>query len=261
MGQRGDEAPVVALIEEPAGLLPREHVGAEDGAVFLHRDRPLNLARCYPRLGRKPFERPDRAVVAQHDGLWGKQVAERIEDHRFEPGHTGGIQLDHQDRPEPVDDEAGQPVGFGMSEPIIRRREQPLAQLERALEPTGKKATADRSGRVAVEKPRREQGMRVEHRDPERTVVGPPQGHQGAGDQRFGHGIHPHLVRINPRIAAFGAPVPTRQQRDRGAGCRIVGGGFARRRCIRVHAGLCGLVECGRPPRLTPDPPCLAAPE
>jgi hypothetical protein len=35
-GQGGDEAPVVALVEEPASLLAGDDVGAEYGTIFIH---------------------------------------------------------------------------------------------------------------------------------------------------------------------------------------------------------------------------------
>ncbi len=164
-----------------------------------------------------------------------EQFAERIEDDRLEPRHAGGIRLHGENRPEPVDDEAGQPVGFGMDEAIKGLIEQPLAQFESAPDPAGEKAAADRPGGVAVEDARSEQGMRVEHRDAERAGVGAPQGDETAGCERFGRGVHGHFVRVDPRVAGFGAPVPSGEQRDRWSSCRIVRGGLVRRYCIGAH--------------------------
>jgi len=91
------------------------------------RRRAVEAASCHPSLGRQSFEPPRRAVVAQHDGLGAQQFAERVEDDRIEPRHSGGIRLDDENRPEPVDDEAGQTVGFGMHKTVIGLIEQPLA--------------------------------------------------------------------------------------------------------------------------------------
>ena len=85
----------------------------------MDRHRAVEAAPRHPRLGRQSFERPRRAVVAQHDGLGAQQFAERLEDDRLEPRHAGGIRLHDENRPEPVDDEARQPVGLGMDEPVI----------------------------------------------------------------------------------------------------------------------------------------------
>jgi hypothetical protein len=46
--------------------------------------------------------------------------------------HAGGIHLDHQGRPEAVDDGAGQAVCLGMAEPVKRPIEQPFADLQGA---------------------------------------------------------------------------------------------------------------------------------
>ena len=69
---------------------------------------------------------------------------QRLEDHRLEPVHPGGVGLHDQHRAEPVDDQPGQAVGLGMDQPVIGRVEQPLAQLERPLEPADEEAAADR---------------------------------------------------------------------------------------------------------------------
>ena len=55
-----------------------------------------------------------------------------------------------EDAGEAVDDEAGQPIGFGMNKPIIGQFEESVAQPQRALEPTRKKAPADRPAGVAI---------------------------------------------------------------------------------------------------------------
>src|SRR5205823_2793501 len=99
-GQTGDEAPIVALVEKPAGLLAGEN------------------------------------------------------------------------RPEAIDNEAGQPVGFGMHEAIKGLIEQTLAHFESPPDAPDEKAPADRPGGVAVEEARGEQRVRVEDRDAERAGVG-----------------------------------------------------------------------------------------
>jgi len=137
--------------------------------------------------------------------------------------------------PNRSNDEAGQPVGFGMDEAIIRRIEQLLAQPQSAFEPAGKKAPADRPGGVAIEQTRSEQGMRVEHCGAEHARVGAPQGDQRAGCERLGLGIHLDLVREDPEVAAFGAPMTPGQQRDGGTACRIIRGELTGRCCIGAH--------------------------
>ena len=214
---------------------------------------------------RQPFERARRAVVAQHDRLGRQQRGERIEDERLEPSHAGGIRLHDEHRPEAVDDQARQPVGLGMDEAIIGRLEEPLAQPERALEPAREKAPADRPAGVAIQEARREQAVRVEHRHPERRcssarrkVTSVP------GAQRLRRRVHPHLVRIDPRVAAFGAPVPPGSKRDE---ARVAGSSAGSRPRQRVSK----FIPLSCPRRRLPaspifdavairDPPCLSLP-
>ena len=193
-GQGGDKAPIVALVEEPAGLLPGEQISAEHGAVLVDRHRAIENAPCHVGLGCQSFEYPRRAVVPQHDGVGAQQLTKRVEDERLEPCHAGGIRLHDEKRPEPVDDEAGQPVGFGMDEAVKGLREQTLAQFEGAPDPAGEKAAADRPGGVAVEEARGEQGVRVEHRDAERAALGAPQGDETARCERLGRSVHDDFV-------------------------------------------------------------------
>ena len=122
-----------------------------------------------------------------------------------------------------------------MDEAIIGHIEEPLAQFEGTPDAAGEKAPADRPSCVAIEKPRGEQGMRVEHRKPERAVVGALQRDETAGCERLGCGIHLHFVRVNPWMPAFGAPVSAGEQRDPRAGCRIVRCGLQRGYCIGAH--------------------------
>jgi hypothetical protein len=77
--------------------------------------------------------------------------------------------------------------------------------------------------------------VRVEHRDAERAAVGAPQGDETAGCERLGRCVHGNFVRIDPRVAGFGAPVPSNEQRDGRPGCRIVRGSLVRRYCIGAH--------------------------
>ncbi len=59
----------------------------------------------------------------------------------------GGVRLHHENCPETVDDETGQPVGLGMDEAIIGLVEQPLAQPQRAFEPARQESAGRSAGR------------------------------------------------------------------------------------------------------------------
>src|SRR4029077_2432532 len=100
-----------------------------------------------------------------------------------------------------------QSVGLGMDEAIIGCLEDPLAQSQRALDPAGEKPPADRASAVAVEEARGKEAMRVEHPDPERAATGPAQSDQGTGGKRLCRNVDPHFVRIDPGVAALGAPM------------------------------------------------------
>jgi len=89
--------------------------------------------------------------------------------------------------------------------------------------------------------------MRVEHRDAERARVGAPQGDQRAGCERLGFGAHLDLVREDPRMAAFGAPMTPGQQHDRGTACRIIRGELTGSLLYRGSSDLCGLAGSHRP--------------
>jgi len=220
--QRCDEPAVVALVVEPPGLLPCERIGQELDAVLADDNGSADGPRRHPRLGLQPFERARRGVVAQDDGLRRQERVERLEDQRLKPGDTGGIELHDEDTGKAVDDKARQPVGFRVDDAIIRELEEPLAQPQGALEPTCEKAAPDSPSGVAIQEPGSDEAVRVEHRHSERAVVGTPHGDECAGYESLCCGIHPHLVRIDPRVATLGSLVPPGQQSDRGPGRRVI---------------------------------------
>src|SRR5204863_7875163 len=57
VSQSGDKAAVVALIEEPAGLLAGQDIGLVMRAILLEHDRPIDMAGADPGLGGEAFER------------------------------------------------------------------------------------------------------------------------------------------------------------------------------------------------------------
>ena len=221
--QPRNEAAIVALVEEPAGLLPGQHISHEHRAVFLDRHRPRDAAQRHPGFQRQPFLGSRRAVVAQHDCLRREEAAQRLRDDRNEPVHPGGVCFDHQDRAKPVDDETGEAVRLGMDEPVIGRIVQPLAQLERALQPAREETLVDRPPGIAVEEAGGDQAVRVEHRDAERALIRPAQGDERPGRERFRRRIHHHLVRVDPRVAALGPAMKAWQQGDLRPPRRVVG--------------------------------------
>ncbi len=178
-----------------------------------------------PGFERQPFERARAAVVAHDDRRGTQEVGQRRDQRLLEPFDPGGVFLHDQHVAEAVDDEPRQPVRLGMDEAVIGRVVQPLAQPQCPLEPPHQEPPPDRPRPVAVEEPRGEKRVRVEHRDAERPLVGAPQGHQRAGRQRLRRGVHRDFVGIDPRVAAFGAAVAAGLQRHGRPRRRVVGAG------------------------------------
>ena len=185
------------------------------------------MAGADPGFGGKAFERARRAVVAQHDRLGIQHLVQRVKHERHQPINAGGIRLHGQHPAEPVDDQTGQSIRLGMHQPVIRCPVQPLAQPQRAFEMAQEEPLADRARRVAIEKARGEQGVRVEHRHAERALVAAPQRDERTGRERLGRRIHRDFIRKNPGMAGFGAAMPPRKQGHDRPPRRIVGLGLA----------------------------------
>ena len=139
------------------------------------------MANSHASFGGKAFKRTRRAVVAQRDRIRAEHLLQCVEHERHQPVDAGGIGLHDEHRAEPVDDEAREPVRLGMDKPVIGRAVDPLAQTQSSFEMPHKKPLSDRPRGVAVEEPRRQERMRVEHRNAERALVAAPQCDERAG--------------------------------------------------------------------------------
>src|ERR1700724_1996895 len=100
---------------------------------------------------------------------------------RPEPSHARGVRLDGENPVKAVYHKARQPVGLGVDQPIIWRLEKPLAEPQRALDPASEEAAVDCTTAVAIEEAGGKEAVRVEHPDPERAAIGPPQVDQRTG--------------------------------------------------------------------------------
>ena len=90
-------------------------------AVLVERHRTVDRAVRHPAVQRQAFQAPRGAVVAQHDRLGRQQRAQSLDDERQQPLHPGGIGLNHQHRPEPVNDEPREAVRLGVHQAVIGR--------------------------------------------------------------------------------------------------------------------------------------------
>ena len=146
-GQPGDKGAVVALVVEPAGLLPGERHPPETRCRSPSSDTGPSTDPDATRLssGSPSSVRAGlslRSTIASGDS----RALQRLEDERQQPVHAGGVGLHRQDAAEPVDHQPGQAVRLGMHQPVIGRAVQPLAQPQRPFEAAREKAAVDRRG-------------------------------------------------------------------------------------------------------------------
>ena len=124
--QRGHEAAVVALVEEPAGFLPAGQVGEEADPVLgqFHRRGEVALdvstALSSPSSLRTALSL--RSTIAAATGRF-----QRLQNRFAQPLHQRRVELHRQHIAESVDDKAGQPVRLGMDQPVKGCVEQPVA--------------------------------------------------------------------------------------------------------------------------------------
>src|SRR6185312_7161758 len=236
--QRGDDAAIVALIVEPAGLLSADRVGDETRTVFLDRDRYAEIADD-ALFRRQALERARRAVVAQHDGARPQHLLTRGKKLAFHSVNPGGVDFGDEHVVEPVDHDSRQTIRLGMDQAIEWAVVKPFAQSQRCVEARGEKFRVDDTARVAVEETRADQRTRIEHGDTQRLARRGLHRHQRAGRQRFGRRVHGDFVGIDPGMALLRPLVMAGQQRHYRASLGIVAHRIMKgRSCAPMQVGI-----------------------
>ena len=222
-GQPRHEGAVLALVEEPAGLLPRKRVGAIAKAVLQHPDGALRPGADDAVVLAQALQAPRRAAAAQHHRFHPRLLHQGGGDLVGQPLHAGGGDAGGGEAAIAVDDHAGQAVGLGMGQPVMGVLEQPPPQVLGARDAPPQPGAVDpRFGR-GVEAPRGDQRMGVEDRHPQGRAVMGGQPHRRARRQRLRRAVHLHLVRKRPGMPPFHAPLGPALQEDGANASRLRG--------------------------------------
>ena len=223
-----DTGAVLALVEEPAGLLATQQVDREAQAVLLHH-RAGGVAGEQARFPGEALEPAHRAVVARDDAARGGQRCQRLDDQRRGGLHSRGIRLQRDHIPVAVHDEAGQPVGLGMDQAVMGRVEQAVAQCQRLGQPGTEPGGVAGGIRVGRQAPRGNQRMGVEVPGAMPDAVIAFEAYDDAGGQGPGHRRHRDLVAEGPGVARLHAAIAAGEQTE-GRTLLGHGGGLAAHR-------------------------------
>ena len=132
-GQAGHAIAVLALVEEPAGLLPAEQVHGEAEPALL---RPHRLRRRRPSSGRTSCASPSRPRTAASLRATTTRGASRprkaSSSSGVQPIHAGGVGLHGQRVAVAIDDQPWQPIRLGVDQAVEGRGVEALAQRQRA---------------------------------------------------------------------------------------------------------------------------------
>ena len=167
------------LIEVPAGLLPTHRIDREPHAAFHHFGGRIGAEQQRHAL-RQSLLAPRRGIIARHHGAQRQQSGERLDDQRRQPVHPGGVGLQHRDIVVAVDHQPGQAVGLGVHQAMKRRVAHALTQHDRLVQSLPQPVHVDVRCRIAIQQPRRDQAVRIEHEGAEPRAVVAFEAHQTA---------------------------------------------------------------------------------
>ena len=195
--QRRDAIAVRPLVEEPAGLLPAS--GSTGNRTPPSTTSARRIGAEHQRHAfRQPFLPARRRVIARHHGTQRQQRGQCLDDQRRQPIHPGGIRLQHRDIVVAVDHQPGQTVRLGVHQAMERRVADTLAQLDRLAQARAQPGQVDLRRGVAVQQPRRDQAVRIEHEGAEPRAIVAFETHQPARRHLPIFRLHRDLVGEHP---------------------------------------------------------------
>ena len=173
LGQPLRKGLVRPLVEEQPGLLPTHQIGQIGGTV--HRNGHGFRGRL-PAQDLHPFVQafqPTRAALPVQDhGGHARHPDQRIRQVIRHPVRPGSVRLDHRRVAEPVDHQAGQPVGLGMDEAIEGCVIQPFPQLQGARQLRGQPFGVDHGPGVGVHHPAHDLAVGVDRHQSQGLALG-----------------------------------------------------------------------------------------
>ena len=210
---------IVALIEKEAGLVLAARRDAEAHAVLADD------------LGRRRFRRPAIERFLLLDVLLGEPVESAVGkvaregrlDGRPEAIHAGGEELQHDQRPEAIDDQAAQAVALGMDQAIGVgdgvEAEPVAAQSDGLAEAAGEEGVVDRLVRIAGQHAQGDARMAVVEAAADPLPVAVENVHDAAGRQARGR-LLDHLLE-DPRMRRTAGDFQAHRRKDSGLGHRF----------------------------------------
>src|SRR2546423_8037486 len=161
---RAHEMPVLALIEERAGLLTRPRCRKKLYSVFVHLDLSWDVAVEHYCLPRQSLLRAQRYVVARKNPGRFDERAQRRKDFFPEALQSSAHELDDEPLVVPIADERRTAVGFSVHDPqrvgVILQRNPPGYGRRDALVPP---SLLDHSIGIAIQQAQRDFVPRPPH--------------------------------------------------------------------------------------------------
>lgn len=210
---------VVALIKEPAGLLPRMQRRQIAQAVLfqLHAFRYVAVGDLDILV--QTLQLAHRQVVAQQNAGRLQNLHQRAHNGLALRLHAGGGALHHQLVAKAVHDQARQAIGLAVHQPIKRLGKQALAQTQRHLNAVHQQRLVEGDLGIAAHQAGRDQGMRIHiahaqhlagmRLDPHRLA------RREIGQRR---GLRVHLVAEHPQVPGLEAAIFVLLESDSGGG-------------------------------------------
>lgn len=162
---------IIPLVEEPARLLARDELGLESELPFAQRHPFGYLALDFRGLERQSFELPKMVVGAEDDSTAAGKLLQQIEQWLLQLLNPGRGNLDGQVVTEPVDNQAGKPVGFAIDPAVAVVGVEPFPELEGRFEPGAQPAGVELSEWRSGNDPGGNQGAGIEVGTREETAA------------------------------------------------------------------------------------------
>jgi len=235
--QLAEEPPVLAVVQEEAGLPPRPAVHHHADAVVVHGDGPVPAARQQPRFHLQSLETAEQVGVPQ-DHRVGAEAGRELFRHQARPPlHAGHALGDHQDGAVAVRHEPRQAVALTEDEARHgRARPHPLPPRQCRFQPPPHQRRI-RFAIVEIHHPHGDVGQRIGVAHAQELAGARLEAHRLAG-RHPGERCGVEVAAPGPAMAAADAGVVVLFHAERAHGQSVAQDNFSPQRTQRAQKGI-----------------------